>query len=346
MFEGGQAQLAGDNYWIGLDVGGTKVEVLVVDRAMRIQGLFRRPMNVENAQTSLESICQAVEQALGLLGERASGLAAIGVGIPGQVERNEVKYAVNLNLVSCPVGAVLSERFGVPCALENDVRAAAVGASYYLGQRETFTNLAYLSIGTGISAGLVLEGRLYRGSHGMAGEIGHVVVDPHGPLCKCGQAGCLETIAAGPAIMLKAQQAVEAGQKTRLSEVSPLDTEMVYRMAAEHDPLAEEIVAEASNALASAVQWLVMGYDVDKVAIGGGVSHTGSNFLAPVLAGLARLRQGSALASDMLADHKILLMPSDFNAGVWGAVRLAQQCERGGGKPYKMIPSYSYQTIS
>src|SRR5205823_13868902 len=133
-----------------------------------------------------------------------------GLGIPGRVQpaTGLVESAVNLRWRQLPAGPLLAERLGVPCHLENDARAAALGA-YQTGDERRFQNWAYISVGTGIAAGLILRGQLYRGPNGMAGEIGHTVVLPGGPRCACGLSGCLEAIAAGPAILREARLRLE-----------------------------------------------------------------------------------------------------------------------------------------
>lgn len=185
----------------------------------------------------------------------------------------------------------------------------------------SLSSLAYLSIGTGISAGLVLDGRLYRGAHGMAGEIGHIPLDPAGPRCACGSYGCLEAVAAGPAIAAQAAASVPAGER-------PLSTGEVYALAAAapHTPgqaEAERIVARAAGHLSRALYLLVMAYDVERVVLGGGVTRAGSAFERPLRAALATLRADSPLAASMLPDEKVVIVPPDFNAGVMGAVFLA-----------------------
>src|SRR5690606_9462847 len=113
----------------------------------------------------------------------------------------EVANAVNLNLEQpFPLGGLLAERFHRPAYLENDARIAALGAYRLVSQEEPVRQMAYRTLGTGLSAGLVLNGALYRGVNGLAGEIGHMVVEPEGRLCACGLCGCLETIASGSAI--------------------------------------------------------------------------------------------------------------------------------------------------
>jgi len=312
-----------DMLFAGLDIGGTKTEAIVVDGALNLRGRVRQATETRDPAGLVAGAAAAVRAALRQAGAAPADLAGVGVGVPGQVdpETGEVRLAANLNLAGYPLGPGLAQALNAPVFLENDVRLAAVGVYRWLRAREPVQNVAYLSVGTGVSAGLVVNGRLYRGSHGMAGEIGHVVVEPDGRVCKCGARGCLETIVAGPAI---AQQARDAG----FAPAESLDAGHVYRAATAGDAAAQAVVARVSDALSLALQWLIMAYDVDKVVLGGGVSGAGGAFLAPIMAALARLREQSDLLATMLAADKFTALPVDYNPGAWGAVLLAQ----GGGQ--------------
>lgn len=201
------------SYAIGLDVGGTKTEALIVDQHHQVQSRVCNPTDTTNPERVMAGITQTVYEALHRAHATPQQVQVIGAGIPGLVnpETGVVRQAVNLNLDSYPLGPALTAEFNTPTFLENDVRAAAVGAFAYINRHEPVTHLAYLSIGTGISAGLILDGNLYRGVNGMAGEIGHAIIEPDGMLCRCGIRGCLETVIAGPAIIRQALAADPTG---------------------------------------------------------------------------------------------------------------------------------------
>lgn len=314
-----------DGYLIGLDVGGTKVEAIAVNQNLEIMASARLLMDASSEAQAVESIAAAIQAVQDQLPSAAGKLLAIGAGVPGQVQGGEVKLAVNLNMRSYPLGSELFARFRAPFIMENDVRTAALGAFYHLRQSHAIESLAYLSVGTGIAAGLILNGKLYRGANGMAGEIGHMVFEPGGPRCNCGAYGCLEALASGPALAQQASLALQSGRKSSLAGVQPITSEAVYRAAEEGDPLAIEIIQKGGAHLARAVHWLVMAYDVEKIVIGGGVSHAGGAFLAPIQTELAQLRTQSGLARSLLPAEKILLLPVTYNAGGWGAIALARQ---------------------
>ena len=186
---------------VGVDVGGSKVAVLVVDRSLRVRARHTIPTAVGEPDEAADHIATAIAAALAAADAGLEQVTAVGVGVPGRVDplTGVVSLAVNLGWHWLPLRDRLEAALGLPCAIENDVRAAAAGIldRRLLGEVADFV---YLSVGTGISAGVVIDGRLHRGTRGLAGEIGHIVVDRPGPRCPCGLTGCLETIASGPAI--------------------------------------------------------------------------------------------------------------------------------------------------
>jgi glucokinase len=282
----------------------------------------RHATDVSHPDNLAASVVAAIDDVLQLAQATRAQLAGIGIGVPGQVDpaTGEVTLAVNLNLRDFPLGQVMSTIIGATTYLENDVRIAAMGVYRWLQQQAPVNNVAYLSIGTGVAAGMVLNGRLHRGSNGMAGEIGHITVAPHGALCNCGARGCLETIISGPAIVRQAL----AVMQFELPD-NEVHAGHIYQAAANGNLAAQAIVARVGDYLALAIQYLIMLYDVDKVVLGGGVSGASDAFLSPVFAALANLRAQSDLFTTMLPESKIALLPIGYNAGTWGAVYLAKE---------------------
>jgi glucokinase len=304
---------------VGLDIGGTKTAALLFNETGQPVGEAECPTDISSPDRLVSRVVETVELALKQADSSGAYLVAAGVGVPGQVDsiNGDVRLAVNLNLTEpYPLAAALSSALGVPVRLENDVRAAAWGAFHWVQDSEAVRSLAYLSIGTGIAAGLVLDGHLYHGAHDMAGEIGHISVDPAGPRCICGAVGCLEALAAGPAI------AAAAGA-IRPRNGHPLSTAEVFAAARRGEPHACRIIERVSFSLARAVYLLVMTYDVEKVVLGGGVTRAGLAFEEPLRNALADLRADSSLAAAMLPEGLISLVPTDYNAGLIGAVLIA-----------------------
>ena len=183
---------------VGLDVGGTKTDAVAVDDSGAIAGRVRLATG-----WGPDAVTGTVLDAVSALGREAgvevSAIRSVGIGIPGQIEpgTGRVVHAVNLGVEELDVVAATQSRLGVPVGVENDVKAAALGAFALHGGSGS---MAYLNLGTGIAAGIVSEGVLWRGARGTAGEVGHISVDPNGPLCRCGQRGCIEALAGGGAI--------------------------------------------------------------------------------------------------------------------------------------------------
>jgi glucokinase len=309
---------------VGVDVGGSKIAVLVTDAALSVRGRYTLPADVVAPDRAVDVIAAAISTALTSAESDISAVATVGVGVPGRVDpiAGTVSQAVNLGWHDLPLGPQLAEALGVPVAVENDVRAGALGLRErrVLGDVDDF---AYLSVGTGIAAGIVLDGRLRRGPRGMAGEIGHVVVDVNGPACPCGLHGCLETLAAGPAVARRAAEALANDGLSALSGVHPLEAADVYAAAAAGDRLALRVAAEVGALLARAVHLLVMAYDVKVVAVGGGLARANDAFLDPLLRALDRLRDASPLAREVLVPGVVHLLPTP-DTGAWGAIALAR----------------------
>jgi glucokinase len=314
---------------VGVDIGGTKTAVLVCSPDGSVLARTVAPTAVGSPDLAADAIADLVAGALADAGLGAGQVAALGVGVPGRVDRGRghVTLAVNLRWHDLPLGPRLEARLGIPTVLENDVRAAALG----LHRRRQFgsvESLALLAIGTGIAAGVVLDGVLHRGAHGLAGEIGHVIIEPGGLLCACGNRGCFETVAAGPAIRSRTL-AGWVGRGNRPEPGRPA-TEIAgageaFAAAAAGDPVAIEVVETAGRAIAWGIHLLALAYDVERIVIGGGVSHAGEPFMAPIRRELDRYRAASPLAAEILLPELVQLLPPGADAGAWGAVTIARE---------------------
>lgn len=314
---------------MGIDVGGTTIKAMIVDAALQPCGQFTCPTDKRSPQHTLESIETAVYQTLDMAALSLNQIGAIGIGIPGRVDPQSgvVQLAVNLNWDDVPVGALLTAALeGVPCFLENDLHLAALGYYTFFAD-QTIQHLAYVSIGTGLAAGLILNGDLYRGAHGMAGEFGHMVVEPDGPRCNCGNHGCLEMYVSGPAIAHAGQRAAAAGKISLpegigVEEVTAVD---VFHAAQMGSQTAQRIISQTGAYLGRGLQALIMAFDIDKIILGGGISLAGEILRQTVLSEWQRQAQLSPLAAEMLNPQKLEIASPDINAGMWGGVALVHQ---------------------
>lgn len=326
---------------VGVDVGGSTIVVLVTDARLRVvaRAVSTTVRGVPDGAS--RQVASAIMSTLSQAGLPAHRMAALGVGIPGRVDPDSgiATLAVNLGWRDVPLRADLESLLGVPCRVANDVRAAADGvrARRLLGAVDDFV---YLSVGTGIAAGLVLDQKLRTGAHDLAGEIGHLVVMPDGPACACGQRGCLEALASGPAVATRAAAVLAAGRESTLSGASSLTAADVYGAARDGDGLALEIVADAGRHLAGMIHVLALALDVDAVCIGGGVAAAGATFLEPIEHELERLRGSSDLAATVLPPDLLHLLPADDDTGAWGAVLLAS-----GRVAWKTVPDMTGKEV-
>lgn len=311
------------SYLAGVDVGGTTVTTQLVDEHLQPVHELTVATDISSPDATLASIAFGIESTVHEAGITGS-LDAIALGVPGQVDTvtGVSLMAVNLYWYGYPVAARLGERFGVPVFLDNDVRVAALGV-YQFDNPTHSQDLVYVSIGTGLAAGIILGGQLLRGRNGLAGEVGHFIVEPDGPLCNCGVRGCLETLVSATAVIRLARAAIGADRPTMLARSDPLDAKAVYDAAAAGDDVARQIVSDVGTRLGIALRNIIMAYDVDTVVLGGGVTRAGDRYLQPILAEWERQRATSAFARAMLTSDKLRIADPARNMGAWGAVALA-----------------------
>lgn len=291
---------------IGLDIGATKtLGVLVAE-----DGLVLEQVREATEPGGAGVVRTAARVATHLGAGTAS--RAVGIGIPGlvDVERGALKHAVNLGVDGdwLMLRDELEQQLGLPVAVENDVNAATLGAVALSGIRD----LVYLSIGTGLAAGLVLDGTLRRGARGAAGEIGHVPVDPLGALCQCGQRGCLETVASGRALAL----AWPSGDEP--------PAQALFAAAAHGDVKALAVRERFAAGVADAVRTLALSVDPATIVLGGGVAQLG----APLVEAVSGALQAQAASSPFLASldlaGRIRVVPADQPVAAIGAALLGR----------------------
>jgi glucokinase len=294
---------------VGLDIGATKVLGAVIGAGGSVIAQAR-----QDTLPGPDGVLESVTSVLDLLAADLDGALPphIGIGIPGLVDRQRgaVSHAVNLGLGGewFPLADHLADRTGATVIVENDLNAATWGA-HVLSAAD---DLAYLALGTGLAAGLVLDGRLRRGAHGAAGEIGHVPVDPDGPRCSCGQRGCLELLASGSA--LAAAWPAAGGQPPATA---------LFAAAAAGDPQAIAVRDRFAAGVADAVRMLGLAADPAAIIIGGGVSHVGPPLLDAVTAALRAQAAGSPFLSALDLARRTSLLPGQAPVGAIGAALIA-----------------------
>ncbi|MET4157354.1 ROK family protein [Agromyces sp. PvR057] len=300
---------------LGIDIGGTKTAAVAIGADGELSDLVSLPTGF-GAPEVVSTALQVVARMSELAGVTAASFSSIGIGIPGAVDSTtgRVEHAVNLGLEGLDLGPRLSDELGVAVRVENDVKAAALGAHHLLGVADGITahSMAYLNLGTGLAAGIVLDGELLRGGHGVAGEIGHIPVDPAGVVCGCGQRGCLETLASGSAI-------------ARMWPTEhPLPARELFDAADAGDERAIEVRDRFFRGAASAVRLLALTTDVDDIVIGGGLASLGE----PLLLGIRRILNEWAGGSPFLASTdlagRVQVIPLGFPAAAVGAALVGE----------------------
>lgn len=272
----------------GIDMGASHLTILIANFAAQVLAENEIPFNIaDGPRDCIQKADETLHSLLAGLGLGLSNLAAIGLGVPGPtVAKAGMVLAPPImpGWDRFPIRDTLEKLWGCPVSLNNDAELGVLGEwAYGAGRGEQ--NLAYIKVGTGIGAGLFIEGQIYRGATGSAGEIGHMTIDENGPLCTCGNRGCLEAMAGGRAIMAKAHEAIKLNKRTELSDHPDPDNITVMdvaKAAARGDLVAQEILAEAGNQLGIALTSLVNLFNPNIVIVGGGVAQTGDLFLEPI----------------------------------------------------------------
>ncbi len=269
---------------IAIDLGGTQFRVAAVAPGGEIISRAAYPTRSEEASAVLigDLVQRTAEAVTGLRGRPIVGL---GVAAPGPLDpvRGVVFQAPNLpRWHNVPLADELQRATGLQVVLGNDANLAAL-AEARCGAGRGAANLVYLTVSTGVGSGMIINGRMLLGEHGAAAEAGHMAISMDGPLCGCGNRGCLEAYASGTAMARRAAEAIEAGRQTILRS-RPDDIEAVHiaEAAAEGDALAQEIIAEAGRALGIGVRNLLHLFNPSVVVIGGGVSRIGAPLWDPM----------------------------------------------------------------
>ena len=305
-----------------IDLGGTSVRAIVADLGGNICGDDIRPsqaeVGLENCLAAMQASLQAAADEAGL---PIASLRAVGIDSPGPVDvlRGVVPWAPQLHgWRDVPLVKEMSARFGVPVVLENDANAQALGEHTFGAGRGT-QHMLFVTVSTGIGGGIIVDGRLYRGANGSAGELGHVMLDPRGPLCGCGARGCLEALASGTALARRGDEAAERNPGGRLAQARERDgritADEVAAAAEEGDVEAREIFREAGHWLGTAFAGYVNIFNPQAIVVGGGVTRAAHLFLPE-----AESTMRSLAMSEPLKHVKLVIGELWDRAGVLGMI--------------------------
>lgn len=264
-------------YAIGIDIGGTKISVVLGDGQGRI--LSQKTLGTLTGRRTPESVkelCSSIKELMAGFGPGAQSILGIGIGIPGPVNSKLGVVPASPNLKGwegLKLKKILETRFRLPVRMVNDANAAAVGEKIF-GQGRGLDDFIYMTVSTGIGGGIVANGRLLEGKGFVAGEVGHMTIVPKGDLCKCGKQGCLEGYASGTAIASFAKRELKRHRSSslyRLAQETPVTAKLVGRAAREGDRFAIKVYQRAGFYLGVGIANLLNILNPEKVILGGGV---------------------------------------------------------------------------
>ncbi|TAN21344.1 MAG: ROK family protein [Acidobacteria bacterium] len=314
-------------YTIGVDLGGTNLRVAAVDPEGAICERINLDTEVKEGRLRVVAdMCDAVKEIEQRLPE--AQLGGIGIGVPGIINLADgtVRQSPNLpGWSDFPVRDDIEQLLGTQVVLENDANAAALGESW-VGAGRNVNSLCMMTLGTGIGGGLILDGRIWHGREGMAGELGHMTIDPNGALCGCGNLGCVEAYASASAISRMAMAAVRVGRSPELArdadELGDLTAEIVYIKAKQGDTVAREVFEMVGRSLGVAIANLINIFNLPLYVVGGGVAN-GWDAFAPSL--MAEVHKRSLVARS--TNPTIVPSALGADAGLVGAAHLPQIAE-------------------
>jgi glucokinase len=321
-----------DKRWVvGVDLGGTNVVVgvLPIDGGDGdVLALESRPTeSAKGAKYVVDKIVQMVETAIRDVihefGGSKEDFAGIGIGSPGPLNRETgtIINTPNLGWRNFPLRDLISNAVGLPAALDNDANCATYG-EWWLGAGKDVDSLVGFTLGTGIGGGIVFNGEIFHGASDVAGEIGHMSIDSTGRKCKCGNYGCLEAYASGPAIALRAVEGIQAGTETVLADLvegklEDISAATVYEGAVVGDAYANEVMKETAKLLGTGIANIINILNPEMIVIAGGVTRAGDHLFVPLRAEVRRRAFKSAEEACQIVPARLM-----GTAGVIGAVAM------------------------
>jgi glucokinase len=282
-------EFSGSNqFMIGIDLGGTKMYGAVADLSGRIHHELTVQYHRTTGEESYQGLCEMISDLLGKARDAGQHVRGVGVGAPGIVSSQDgvVYTAPGLEWQGFPLKARLSEDFHLPVIVDNDVNLGALGELWFGPGLQNMSNLVVITIGTGIGAGIILNGSIYRGSHQAAGEIGYMVLDR----AQLGQVypgfGAFEQLASGSGIAERARKILaDQGQKA----AETISAEEVFDAAGRGEGWAQEVVNETVDYLAQAIAAISLCFDPDAIVLGGGVARSANILIPPILKRLEKV---------------------------------------------------------
>ena len=312
---------------IGIDVGGTNVKIALVDDGKIIYSNSVPTYAQMGYEYTVNNIKQAIRDLMKETETTSADIKGIGFDFPGQVDYKTgvVKLAPNIpGWVNVPIAQMIEDEFHIPTRIDNDVRCAALGELKF-GAGRGCENFICITVGTGIGSGIVINGKVVRGATNAAGELGHIKLQMNGgPICGCGDTGCLEAFASGPAIVAMAQEYIKGGKSTKFREMAAVEggeitPYMVAKAAEEGDPVAKRIFEIVGEYIGIGLTSVINLLNPERVIIGGGVAESGELLLGPI-------RKTIKERAMVVAGNAVEIVPAQLgnSAGVIGASMLIE----------------------
>ncbi len=313
-------------YVVGIDIGGTNIVAgTVAEDGSEVLGLVSEPTLAEQGAEGVLSRIMKLARA-SMAAARGKEIAGLGIGSPGPLDTTTgvVLLTPNLGWVNFPLRDRVAGVLGMPATLDNDANCAIFG-EWWRGAARGASHVVGLTIGTGIGGGIVLAGRVYRGKSDIAGEIGHMTIDLNGRRCKCGNYGCLEAYASGPAIAARAIEGIEAGADSSLpryvnGDLARITAQIVYEAAHDGDEYALEVVHDTAKFLGAGVANVVNIFNPEVVVICGGVTLAGDKLFLPLRSEVKRRAFKPAVEACRIVPGELT-----GTAGVYGAAAVFMQ---------------------
>jgi glucokinase len=322
-----------ERLYAGLDLGGTKILVLIADGGGNVCGDVRVPtLADEGPDAVIARMVEATGQAAAEAGVDVRSLAGAGVSAPGPIDADDGVITDPPNLPGwhdVPLAAELRKQLAIPVVLENDANCGAVGEHCY-GAGRGYRHMIYITVSTGIGGGIIIDDRLYVGASGAAGELGHIAVAAEGPVCGAGHVGCLEAFASGTAVANRAEEAIAAGRMPRTARLAehnpPLSAEEVSLAADQGEEEAAAIIDTAGRYLGIGLASIMNAFNPQAIVIGGGLVNIGERLLGP-----ARVEARRRAFDQAFEDVRILESELGDRAAALGAIAVARGAEKVAG---------------
>jgi glucokinase len=318
---------------LALDIGGTKINAAVIsNKGQVLTEKYRLTLADEGPRSVINQVFSIIDSILKQEDKNASCLSGISLAVAGAIDSRKGIITASPNLLGwhdIPLRDIVKKRYRVDTFLINDANAAALG-EHCFGVGWGVNNLILLTLGTGIGGGIIINGKLYSGQNGSAGEIGHMTIDINGPKCKCGNTGCLEVLASGTAVTEAAVRRISRGEKSTITDIvkgkiEDITAEKISIAAQRGDALASEVIFKAATYLGVGMVNLVNIFNPEMIIVGGGMVKMGDLLLNPA-------RQVVKRRAFKLPAQEVRIVPAQLgnNAGVFGAAVFVFQKKQAG----------------